>query len=113
MFEIENPSRRTEILRSLGHVEDTLSMRIGRRIVVAATSVDGHNVERTSADGKTSAVHFLKFDLDEHQKKEFLKVVDSKVPGDENIELAFSHPGYAHSTRLSPQTLKEISNDLL
>lgn len=110
MFEIENPVRRDQILRTLGHVEDTLSLSLAGGFNIRATSVDGHEIERTTEDGKTSAVHFLKFDLDEEQKQAFLKI--ARVGGAQ-IELAFSHANYAHSTKLPQDTIKELSNDLL
>lgn len=110
MFEIENPIRRDQILRNLGHVEDTLSLKLAGKFKIAATSIDGHDIERTTSDGKTSAVHFLKFDFDEQAKAEFLRI----ATGNESLaELEFSHPNYPHSTKLPIQTLKEIANDLL
>lgn len=110
MFEIENPIRRDQILRQLGHVEDTLSLSLAGKFSVPATSVDGHDIERTSEDGKTSAVHFLKFNFTDAQKKELLQLAET---GTESLELSFSHENYAHSTKVPLKTLKEISKDLL
>ena len=110
MFEIENPVRRDQILRTLGHVEETLSLSLPGSFNIAATSVDGHEVERTTEDGKTSAVHFLKFDFDEEQKQAFLRIAQI---GGAQLELAFSHANYAHSTKLPQETIRELSTDLL
>lgn len=110
MFEIENPVRREQILRSLGHVEDTLSLELDGKLKVLATSVDGHDIERTNSDGKTSAVHFLKFDLDAQAKAILLEMANQNRAG---ASLAFSHENYPHSTKLPIQTIKELATDLL
>jgi len=110
MFEIENPVRRDQILHTLGHVEDTLSLSLAGNFIIPATSVDGHDVERTSEYGKTSAVHFLKFNFDEQQRQTLLRMARE---GGSQFELAFSHVNYSHSTKLPHATLQEISNDLL
>jgi hypothetical protein len=110
MFEIENPLRRDQILRNLGHVEETLTLSVPGKFKITASSVDGHEMERTTSDGKTSAVHFLKFALDTQAKQEFLKIANGS---DEAVEIAFSHENYPHSTKLPRATIKEIANDLL
>lgn len=109
MFEIVNPIRRDQILRELGHVEDTLSISLPGKFNVLASSVDGHDIERTSADGKTSAVHFLKFHFTDDQKQEFIRLAETNSDA---FELSFSHANYAHSTKIPSKTLKEIAKDL-
>lgn len=110
MFEIENPIRRDQVLRRLGHVEDTLSLSVDGKFNILAKSVDGHDIERTSEDGKTSAVHFLKFDFNDQQRLDMLRIAEKGVG---TVELAFSHPEYAHSVKLSQKTIQDISKDLL
>src|SRR5262245_15911533 len=60
MFEIEDPARRARELARLGDVE----LRV--YIVTDGTRVHAKPIgdeERTRADGKTSSVHFLRFDF--------------------------------------------------
>lgn len=110
MFEIENPIRRDQILRQLGHVEETLSLSVPGKFKIAAASVDGHDIERTSEDGKTSAVHFLRFDLTADQKEEVRRLAQEES---DVMELSFSHAQYAHSTRIPVKTIKELAKDLI
>ena len=46
-------------------MEDTVTLNIGDHTVKAAPTNDG--VDRTSPEGKTSAVHFLRFSLSPEQ----------------------------------------------
>jgi Protein of unknown function (DUF3501) len=60
MFEISSPQHRDRVLSELGHVEDSIRLDFGEHSVVAENATE-HDLERTTADGKTSAVHFLRF----------------------------------------------------
>lgn len=114
MFEIENPVRRDALLHGLGHVEDSLSLKLRGQFSVTATSVDGHEMERTSPEGKTSAVHFLKFDLTPTQKQTIQRLAQQNAnPQDDALELSFGHENYQHGTKIPHATLKEIATDLL
>jgi len=58
MIEIEDGARRDRELRRLGHIEDTVFLDIGKdRIKGTPTDYE----DRTTADGKTSSVHWLRF----------------------------------------------------
>src|SRR5580658_7415287 len=58
MIEIEDADRRDRELRKLGHVEETAFLEIGaERIKGTPTDYE----DRTTADGKTSSVHWLRF----------------------------------------------------
>src|ERR1700674_369458 len=64
MFEIDDPMRREKALGELGHVEETVYCEIGGQRVNATFETD---VERTTEEGKTSSVHFLRFRLTPQQ----------------------------------------------
>lgn len=58
MFGISDEAKRRAFLAELGGVEDHISISIGGDRVKAVAEED---LERTTADGKTSSVHFLHF----------------------------------------------------
>src|SRR5580693_697876 len=60
MLEIEDANRRNAALLTLGGIEETVFMEIGADVIRATpTEYD----DRTSPDGKTSSVHWLRFKL--------------------------------------------------
>ena len=101
MIEIEEPVRRARMLGKLGHIEDTIAFRIDAMIVPAQPELDE---ERTTADGKTSSVHFLHFPFTREQIAAF------KAPGAEAI-LAIGHPDYRHMTALSEAARAALAGD--
>ncbi|MBM3523639.1 MAG: DUF3501 family protein, partial [Alphaproteobacteria bacterium] len=60
MLEIEDPERRARELGKLGRIEAYIFLSVGGSRVVGRPDGD---VERTTADGKTSSVHFMHFDF--------------------------------------------------
>lgn len=101
MFEIDDPIRRLNILLRLGGVEEKCFIQVGDEKIYADPEQD---VERTSEDGKTSAVHFLHFRLNDDQ-------IASFKAADKQIMLGFDHENYAHLTILSPASLAELAKD--
>lgn len=101
MIEIEEPMRRAQMLGKLGHIEDTIAFRIGAMIAPAQPEQDE---ERTTADGKTSSVHFLHFPFTREQIAAF------KAPGAEVI-LAIGHPEYRHMTALGKSVRAALAGD--
>src|SRR5579863_10650141 len=60
MLEIEDADRRNATLLTLGGIEETIFLEVGSsRIDATPTEYD----DRTTADGKTSSVHWLRFKL--------------------------------------------------
>src|SRR6201996_7770850 len=69
MLEIEDEKRRNTVLLTLGGIEETVFMEVGHdRVMATPTEYD----DRTTADGKTSSVHWLRFRLTPDQKTRFL-----------------------------------------
>ena len=65
MLEIEDANRRNAALLTLGGIEETVFMEIGPdKIAATPTEYD----DRTTADGKTSSVHWLRFKLTPEQE---------------------------------------------
>src|SRR3954463_4789360 len=64
MLEIEDADRRNATLLTLGGIEETVFMEIGaEKIRATPTEYD----DRTTPDGKTSSVHWLRFKLSADQ----------------------------------------------
>lgn len=102
MFEIDDEDRRAKVLRSLGGVEEHLYVQVGD---VKAYARPEQDVERTTADGKTSAVHFLHFDLDDAAVADF-------ASEDTQVLIGCDHANYAHMAALSEASRQELAKDL-
>jgi hypothetical protein len=101
MFEINDEKRRAEVLSRLGGVETTIAFTVDGETVKAVPEQD---VERTTAAGKTSSVHFLHFPFTSEQVAKF------KEPG-ARIVLGIEHENYTHMTVLSETVCASLSED--
>ena len=103
MFEIDNPISRAAFLGKVGGIEETVFMKINGEKIKAFPEED---VDRTSTDGKASSVQFIHFKLNDNQITKFKS-------GNVNIEIGINHKDYAHSTKLSVDTIKALSADFI
>jgi hypothetical protein len=103
MFEIPNVIKRNALLFQLGHVEKTVTLSFGTHTIKATAIGDD---ARTTPDGKTSAVHFLRFPFSAEQVQQ-LKA-NERPP----VQLAITHPAYQHQTTLSAITVEALLKDL-
>jgi len=89
------------MLNKLHNLENLIWLSIdGSKKIIAVSDED---LERTR-DEKTSAVHFLRFQLTKNDIKLF------KVS--ENIEFGVNHDNYSQSVKISKDTILALSNDL-
>lgn len=102
LIEIEDEGRRRRTLATLGHIEEQIVLSFGEHRVVAVPEDD---VERTTEDGKTSAVHFLTFPFTANQAKEF------KDAGGQ-VTLGTEHENYRHTAVLLDDVKAELAADL-
>jgi len=102
MFEISDPVQRQKILATLGGVEATVTLRIGTDVIDGIAEAD---VDRTTAAGKASSVHFLHFPLDDAQAASFKK---SGV----DVVLAIDRHGYRHMARMPEDVRRALAADL-
>lgn len=101
MLEIEDTNRRNAVLLTLGGIEETIFLEIGADVIRATpTEYD----DRTTADGKTSSVHWLRFKLTQEQIVRF-------KDGGERVVLGVSHPNYGHMAVLSAETRAALAKD--
>ena len=101
MFEIDNPISRSAFLGKVGGIEEKIFIKINDEVVKAVPEED---VDRTSAEGKASSVHFIHFKLNDDQISKFKS--DSAT-----IELGIDHKEYSHTTKLSSASLNSLSAD--
>src|SRR5262245_26507937 len=103
MIEIEDGNRRNAVLLTLGGIEEKVFLEIGSDTIKATpTEYD----DRTTADGKTSSVHWLRFKLTPDQKQRF-------ASGTERVVLGLSHPHYGHMAVLSAETRAALAKDFV
>ncbi|MFZ1414678.1 MAG: DUF3501 family protein [Defluviicoccus sp.] len=101
LIEIEDPERRARLLASFGGIEETVGIGFDGDVVKAAPELD---VERTTAEGKTSSVHFLKFFFTPAQIEVFRKPATRVVIG-------IRHPKYDHMAALPEAVRSELARD--
>jgi len=101
MLEIEDGNRRNATLLTLGGIEETVFLEIGADTIKATpTEYD----DRTTPDGKTSSVHWLRFKLTPGQIARF-------KDGSERVVLGVSHRNYGHMAVLGAETRAALAKD--
>ncbi|ARN83078.1 DUF3501 family protein [Methylocystis bryophila] len=101
MIEIDDPLRRARVLDGLGGIEETSFFQIGSEKIKGLPEADQ---DRTSAEGKASAVQFVHFTFTPAQIQAF------KTPNAQVI-LGLSHPGYNHMAVLNESTRAALAGD--
>ena len=100
MLEYEDPDERRRMLAGLGGIEDCVWMEVeGERILAVADE----DLDRT-AEGKTSAVHFLRFELPD-------SVRDALGNGAE-MRFGIQHENYHHERVLPEESRAALVADL-
>ena len=103
MLEIENKSLREAVLLQLGDIDTSTYLEIAGEKSHAQPEQDA---ERTTADGKTSSVHFLHFPLTDAQA--------SAMQNDSaEVRINIEHPHYNYRVILSPEQKQALAADLL
>ena len=101
MFEIDDRARRQRVLGQMGGVEETVELRLGHEVIPAHAETD---VDRTTADGKASSVHFLHFPFMPGQIQRFRD-------GSEQVVLAITHPQYSHMAVMPDNVRQALAED--
>lgn len=101
MFEIDDDAQRRHVLSGLGGVEKTIEFTVGDAVIKAQAETD---IDRTTADGKASAVHFVHFPFTEKQIAAFR---DPAV----RITLGITHPGYGHLAIVPDEMRTALAQD--
>lgn len=101
MLEIEDPNRRNRELFRLAGVEESVYIEMEQqRIAATPTEYD----DRTTPDGKTSSVHWVRFRFTAEQ---IAKFKDTNV----TAILGIAHPAYGHMAVIPPDVRSELAKD--
>jgi hypothetical protein len=101
MLEIEDGNRRDRELRRLGHVEDSVFIEIGQdRITATPTDYE----DRTTPDGKTSSVHWLRFTFTPSQ-------IEAFKAGKDRVVIGVGHANYGHMAVMPDATRQALAKD--
>ena len=99
MLEIEDAQRRHITLLGLGGIEETIFMEVGgTRIAATPTEYD----DRTTPDGKTSSVHWLRFKFTPEQVARFKSG---------RVVIGIDHPHYGHMAILTEDARAALAKD--
>ena len=101
LIEYPDVVERASRLVELHGIEHRVALRIGDR--PASVAIADEDMDRAT-ESKTSAVHFLRFELDAAQIAAF-KRADAAA-------IAIDHPAYAARTELDPATRAALAGDL-
>jgi hypothetical protein len=101
MLEIEDPNRRTRELMRLAGIEESTYIELGdERIPGAPTEYD----DRTTPDGKTSSVHWVRFTFTPEQIAKFKNPAIPAV-------LGVAHAAYGHMAVIPADVRGELAKD--
>jgi len=102
LFEVENPERRDAFLRTIGGVEDHISIQVGPHLIKARAEGD---IERTrETDNKASAVHFFHFDFTP-------EAIDAWKSGEGHAMVIIDHPNYGHAAVIGKATRDYLAQE--
>ena len=91
MFEIDNPTLRTDFLGKVGRIEEQVYMKVEDETIKAIPEID---VDRTSEEGKASSVQFIHFNFSDKQIKKFRDL-------NNQVTIGIDHHLYNHMTKIS------------
>ncbi|MGA7673483.1 MAG: DUF3501 family protein [Rhizomicrobium sp.] len=101
MLEIEDAAIRDRVLLTLGGIEEAIFLDLGtERIKAVPTEYE----DRTTPDGKTSSVHWLRFSFKPEQIERFKS---------KNAVLGIAHRNYGHMAVLPEAVRVELAKDFV
>jgi len=101
MLEIEDPIRRNTVLGRLADIENTVFMEFGGEHISATPTEYG---DRTTPDGKTSSVHWVRFRFTPEQVAKFRS-------GEGQVVVGIGHPNYGHMAVMAPSIRQALAKD--
>jgi len=102
LFEVADPVRRDQFLRTLGGVEDHIALNVCGEVIRARAEGD---VERTrESDGKASAVHFIHFDFTP-------AALAAWKSGEGTVMVVIDHPNYGHAALIRADTRRYLDQE--
>jgi len=101
MLEIEDVATRDRVLLTLGGIEDAVFLEIGADRIAATPTEYG---DRTTPEGKTSSVHWVRFVFTPDQIAHFRQ-------GGERIVLGIGHRNYGHMAVMGDAVRAQLAGD--
>jgi len=101
MLEIEDAGVRDRTLKTLGGIEETVFLDLTSSRIKATPTEYG---DRTTPDGKTSSVHWLRFSFTQEQIAAFRS-------GERSAVLGIAHKSYGHMAVLPDAVRAELEKD--
>ncbi len=101
MIEFADQTERRAALARMRGIEDTIRMQVDGCDPIEAFA--NEDIERSNAD-KTSAVHFLRFELDD--------AMIAALRGGAGLSAGITHAAYDHTVRVPPPILASLIGDL-
>jgi len=101
MLEIPDEIKRRRILAELGGIENVVTISVGGHRIAGIAEED---LDRTTADGKTSAVHFLHFPFTRDQIMVFGNF-------ENELMMRIDHPNYGHAAIVADVVRGELFGD--
>ena len=102
LFEVADPDQRDKFLRTIGNVEDHISIRVGDHVIEARPEGD---IQRTrESDGKASAVHFFHFDFPP-------EAIAAWKSGEGQAMVVIDHPNYGHAALIGQNTREFLARE--
>ncbi len=103
MIEIDDPLRRKNFLSRLGGIEEKVKIKIAEHEIYADYEKD---VDRTTADGKASAVHFLHFKFND-------ELIEAFKDKNNTVQIGIDHEAYGHLSIVSDRAREELAKDFI
>ncbi len=101
MIEIDEPPRRAAMLVKLAGIENCVWIQVGQERITASPT---DYADRTTPEGKTSSVHWIRFSFTPAQIRAFSDPAASVV-------LGISHENYGHMAMISPEKRAALAKD--
>jgi hypothetical protein len=102
LFEVADPVLRDAFLRTIGGVENHISIQLGDHVIPARPEGD---VERTrERDGKASAVHFFHFDFSP-------EAIAAWKSSEGTAMVVIDHPSYGHAALVGKDTREFLARE--
>ena len=90
-----------QVAEEFGGIENTITLNVGGEAIAAVPETD---VERTTAAGKTSSIHFLRFRFTRPQIEAFRR-------DGARVILGIAHPNYDHMAALPEPVRAALAAD--
>lgn len=108
LVEIEDKATRDQFL------VDAVGLEKSFVVVIDGETCPGKIEANRESTERTTAVHYVKFDLTEKAEQRLRDVVEKKTKAaDLEVKLESTHPKYAQSAKLPPALVQGLADDLL